>query len=820
MKSMITAALLALLMPAAVIAAPPAAFTNSVGIKMIPVAAGSFTMGETNRTPVKLNGPGFSPQGDWDEQNVHPVHLTQPFFISEIPVTQAAFRQFRAEETAVDFFAPYVAGVSWDDAMAFCAWLSKKEGKTYRLPTEAEWEYAARGGTASLFWSGKLPPARDAANAFGLRELGAGLPEWCLDWHGQYPWSDQTDPVGPASGVGRVVRGAGIELREPHKKPELERPRLGFTPTHWLAPGAYYARSANRASMLPQARSKPGTLNHYIGFRIVQADLPATAPLPTEPTFAFEAILQTTDAAQHGPRPDQPYFRARPMLPIPAENDLNGGAASAGLHPGVMAHVHSGGIVVMPNGDVVQISFTASRRLTENQPNTRMIISRLRRGTAEWDMPELFCDLADIPEMAALLWNDGGRVWFIGGGSYNFYGDLCFKYATTTDSGATWSPLTLPHITAKNAYIENQPTNSMFRAGPRGTLYFSNDGKEASSMLWASEDEGKTWFDTGGRTAGRHTTFVELKDGRILGMGGKSSDLDGFMPKVFSSDGGKTWSAPVKTVFPAMGGNQRPVILRLKSGRLFFASDFQQILKLNPPPATVTQHGAFVALSDDEGETWHIKRLDLALPHEVTRIPQVTREWSGTIPENFHDLGTIGYSAAVQAPNGVIHLLTSMNHPSQHFELNEAWILSDVTGEQNAQVTVPVPGGVQSHQEKYSDGKIRATWGSCVAANGDFVLHGPRVSYFPNGRKQYEATYALGHKVGAETWWREDGSVTWTREHRPDGTSTWTQFWENGRKRAESHWKKFVADGPAQLWSPSGEVKSSRVFKDGTLVAP
>jgi formylglycine-generating enzyme required for sulfatase activity len=768
-------------------------------------------MGETHATPASLHGPAYSPRGDWDEQPAHKVTLEHAFLISETPVTQAAYRQFRTDTTGVDFFAPYVAGVSWNDATAFCAWLSAKEGKTYRLPTEAEWEYAARAGTTSLFWSGDTPPARGAANPWGLRDVGTTVAEWCLDWHGDYPWREQTDPVGPAGGIARAVRGGGIELREPGADVK-DGPKLGNPPMKWLAIAPYYRRSANRASMTPDARSAPGAINHFIGFRIVLGALPATAPTPVEHPFALDAVLQTTDARK-GPAAEKPYFRARPVLPIPPENDQGGGIVAAGLHPGVMAHLHSGGIAVLPNGDVLQISFSATTRHTEYDPNTTMVVSRLRRGAAQWDMPELFYDLADLNDQSVLLWNDRGRVWFVGGGRH--HGDVRFKFMTTDDSGATWSPLTLARVTRQTAFVEAQPINSMFRA--RGKIFFGSDAKGGSSMLWASGDEGATWFDAGGRTAGRHTTFVELKDGRILGMGGKNTDIEGFMPRVFSADGGATWSKPEKTIFPALGANQRPVILRLASGRLFFAGDFQSIYKKNPPPASITQRGAYVALSDDEGATWRIKRLDLALPSESVRIPNVAKDWGGSD----HDLGTIGYACAAQAPNGVIHLLTSMNHPSQHFEMNEAWILSDATGEQNARISGANNDAraVERHEENYANGKTRATWSGLTAANGDFVLHGPVVYFAPDGRKRYEVSYEFGRKAGSETLWRDDGSLRWRWEHRADGTSIWTQFWDNGAKRAESTWKNFRAEGPAALWSPDGQVVSKHVFQAGALVS-
>ena len=188
----------------------PKAFTNSLGIKMLPIKPGTFMMGETNSTPESLKGPSFSEQGDWDERPAHRVTISKPFFISETPVTIEQYRQFKKEYNGTDLFEPYVAGISWTDAMEFCRWLSKKEGKEYRLPTEAEWEYAARAGTTMLFWSGNAPPKDAAPNPWGLKDIADGVPEWCYDWHGMYPDEDLVDPVGPASGITRVVRDGGI----------------------------------------------------------------------------------------------------------------------------------------------------------------------------------------------------------------------------------------------------------------------------------------------------------------------------------------------------------------------------------------------------------------------------------------------------------------------------------------------------------------------------------------------------------------------------------------------------------------------------------
>ena len=795
----------------------PKAFTNSLGIKMLPIKPGTFMMGEANPTPESLKGPSFTEQGDWDERPAHRVTISKPFFISETPVTIEQYRQFKKEYHGTDLFAPYVAGISWADAMEFCRWLSKKEGKEYRLPTEAEWEYAARAGTTRLFWSGNAPPKDAAPNPWGLKDIADGVPEWCYDWHAMYPDEDLVDPVGPASGITRVVRDGGIEMREPESKDDKPA-HLGFKGSKYKAIDSYYRRSANRASMLPDVPSPQNTGpvthdTHFIGFRIVQAPLPSTTPWPVEKPFTLDCVRQSDAGVEQGPDMSKPYFKARPMLPIPPENDQDRGIGAVGLHPGILPHIHSGGIAVLPNGDLLQISFSSSSRSTEYDPNTTMVVTRLRHGAEQFDMPDLFYDIADINDQSVLLWNDNGKIWFFGGGRY--FGDVRFKYATSTDSGATWSNLTLPLITEQKAFVEAQPITSAFR-GPDGAIYFGADGEGGSSMLWASRDNGKTWYDTGGRTAGRHTTFVMLRDGRLLGTGGKSTDIEGYMPKVYSSDGGKTWSKPTKTPFPALGSNQRPVILRLKSGRLFFAGDFQQIRDIkgkNKPPEEIKERGSFVALSDDEGETWRIKKLEMSLPHESRRV----KERAGLRSPADNDYGTLGYAAAAQGPNGVIYLMTSMNHPSMLFALNEAWMLSDEKGEVNQKVEGS-NSKLQTHEERYGDGKPKATWGSRTGANGDYVLHGTETWYYPDGKKKYEVTFQDGIKVGKEIFWLPNGAVKWSWDYRSDGTGVWTHYWPNGRKKIESTWRDFKAEGVAVHWDQQGNVIKRVTFKDGAGV--
>ncbi|HUT34486.1 MAG TPA: SUMF1/EgtB/PvdO family nonheme iron enzyme [Planctomycetota bacterium] len=721
---------------------------NSLGMRMIRIEPGSFTMGETNPTPARLGGPRHLANGDWDERPAHKVTITKPSFLAETEVTAEQFRQFQPDYKGSGREG-FAAGVSWHDAVAFCEWLSNKEAKPYRLPTEAEWECACRAGTTTFFSSGDDPPKPGEPNAWGLRNMHTGVLEWCLDWHGEYPDADQVDPVGPEAGIARVVRGGGIQ--DPK--------------------AAYYRRSANRGGMIPGYRGE-----HPIGFRVVQAPLPTTKPLRVEPPFVQQCVRQSAEHIAKGPDPKKPYLRKRPILPIPPENVSADAIHAAGLHPAFLGHNHSPAMEVCPNGDVLAVYYTS---VGEYSPDVALMAVRLRFGADEWDMPSLLLDLPDVNDHAPLLWNDGGTLHLFWGGPGT--PDVPLRWRSSKDSGATWDEVKFAEFEGRAGSHSPQPINTAFR-GPDRTMYVASDGAGGSSVLWASRNDGKTWLDTGGRTHGRHTTFALLKDGRILGMGGKNTEIDGFMPKSISRDWGKTWERS-KTPFPALGANQRPSLLRLASGRLFFAGDFQHYS--GRQPKGVTERGAYVALSDDEGETWHIRKLAGALPHESRR----------------HDGATVGYSVARQAPNGVIHLITSMNHPSLHFELNEAWILSKEAG------------------------------ADAGASDGRYLLEGKQTWAYPSGQKQWEVTYHQGRKLGEETHWTSGGTTDWSWQHRPstgsgrgepaeprdDGTSVWTQWWPDGKKKAESTWRDHRCEGTATRWDRSGKVVSQCEFADGAL---
>ncbi len=549
---------------------------------------------------------------------------------------------------------------------------------------------------------------------------------------------------------------------------------------------------------------------HFVGFRIVQAEPPQTQPLPFTPELPLSGVKQTPADWSLAPNPRVPYFKARVIIPSPPDLTSYQQCAAVGFSRAMQGKVHSGGITFCPNGDLLAISFSSSLDKSESAPNTCMVATRLRHGAGEWDMPELFYKIPGLNDQSGLLWNDHGTIWFFGGG--RDLGDVPFRFTQSKDSGATWSELQPAVIIGKTGAFVAQPITSAFR-GPDGTIYVGCDAKGAHSLLWASHDEGKTWQDTGGRTAGRHTTFVLLNDGRLLGMGGKDSSIEQYMPRCFSSDFGQTWTPAEKTPFAALGSNQRPKILRLASGKLFFAGDFQNIrMFTSPPPEDIKERGSYVALSDDEGKTWKIKKLALATPHNGWRgVEQHTGK-----PQ--HGFGTLGYCDAVQTPDGLIHLMTSKGSPSMHFAMNEAWIISNETGEAN-QTMVAAKPTILPLKETWPDGKPRITLGSFVAENGTVVLDGRETWYYESGKQQYEVVRKNGKKIGAEKYFHPDGSPQWTREYKPDGSMLWTSFWPNGAKKSESNWRGAYAQGVTTTWDSDGKLLQKFTFKDGRDLA-
>ncbi len=257
------------------------------GIEFVWIPPGSFMMGSglsAEKLAVKYGGWEAAYE---DEYPQHSVRISRGFWMSKYEVTNAQYRKYKSSHLKeVDWQyilngdSQPVVEVSWNDATAYCEWLSQRSNAIYRLPTEAEWEYACRAGTSTpRYWGDddapmglyanvydrtgeaefNFPRPYAAAettdgykvtapvgsfepNAWGLHDMIGNVSEWCGDWYGEYSAAWVTDPGGPVSGIERIVRGAS-----------------------WIDSGPTQCRSAKRE------RVEASDVMPLIGFRICRS---------------------------------------------------------------------------------------------------------------------------------------------------------------------------------------------------------------------------------------------------------------------------------------------------------------------------------------------------------------------------------------------------------------------------------------------------------------------------------------------------------------------------------------------------------------------
>jgi len=231
---------------------------GDVKLELVWCPPGTFTMG----SPANEDGRE-------DDETRHKVTLTKGFWLGKYEVMQEEYEKLMGKNPSKFKGARNpVEEVSWNDAVAFCKKMTEQEraggrlpdGYEYRLPTEAEWEYAARGGPKSqgftysgsnsvgdVAWYDENSDRKTHAvgqrkpNEFGIHDMSGNVYEWCRDWSGSYPSGTAADPTGAGTGSFRVYRGGS-----------------------WFS-YARFCRSANRGG------SAPTISNSYLGFRVALA---------------------------------------------------------------------------------------------------------------------------------------------------------------------------------------------------------------------------------------------------------------------------------------------------------------------------------------------------------------------------------------------------------------------------------------------------------------------------------------------------------------------------------------------------------------------
>jgi formylglycine-generating enzyme required for sulfatase activity len=599
--------------------------TNSVGMRMMRIEVGEFTMG-TEQSPPKDRQEWE--QRDSDESPVHKVKITAQYYLGANEVTNRQFelfdphhKKFRGIRGSSKQDDDPVAHVTWQQATEYCAWLSEKEGLLYRLPTEAEWEYACRAGTTTRFHTGDeltveqanlgknkdgkslttSPVGSYAPNAWGLYDMHGNVAEWCLDWYGAYETGDQQDPVGRADGFARVVRGWSWQS-------------AGFQKAD------RFARSANRSGRLPE------DADCYTGFRVALGAMPQTKPLPVAQPPLHQQNLKQTRAAKGGPDPDEPYFV-----------DFTAGKKNPSIPPNSWGpifsqHNHFSACCVCPNGDVLAAWYTC---VGEGDRQLAQAASRFRADSDTWEPATFFFGVPDVNTHAPVLLRDGQRIYHFCTQSLHGWDYASNIVRWSDDNGATW---TKPRIMLPRTAPDrlSQPCSAFVAADGALILACDGDGHRDERLIW-SDDKGQTWTVAKGdirATVGKyaiHPAIVPRADGAILAFL-RGPDP---MPMLISKDRGDSWEMS-DSPFPGISVGQKASALRLESGALLLlTNDKAKRLGGNP----------ILALSLDDGKTWpHVRKVEAPVG---------------------------GYMSMAQADNGVIYLVGSQLKCAA---CNEAWI--------------------------------------------------------------------------------------------------------------------------------------------------
>ena len=747
------------------------------------VSAGSFLMG------------GGDIDAQPDALPVHQVIITEDFYISEEPVTIEQFKKYEIDVygkvTKREEFRGILMGVSYDEARNYIAWLSKKEGKDYHLPTEAQWEYVARQKDT-------LPIDR---------MCDPRIREWCYDWYAPYDEKEVKDPAGPMNGMFRCIRGGYLDNPKRYNKFSLEP----------------YFRAALPAGYKHFDKDIYNEFGkHPIGFRVVMGKAPKPEGVQVPPYLSIGVKQKTEDYRFAAPTENIPYFRKRYLFPVPPDNCTGDEIRVTGFSASFRHHHHSPGFTATHTGDLLYSVYSTYH---EYDAESGLMGARFRIGEDQWELPDVFLNPVGVNDHASLFHTgEDGKIYHFWGWPQLDYA-FPFQYVVSNDNGETWSEVKFPLFKNKTEFVTNQPVNSCIQSSD-GTFYLVADASAnmaidntgiqkvgGTSVLWRSRDGLKTWENPKSFTAGRHSTAVELKNGSIFALGGKNTDINGYMPAAISFDGGDSYCI-IQTCFPAMNSGQRPSILRLTSGKLIVCGDYQT--KTNAKPEELKhKKGSYVAWSEDEGETWNFKQLWGTQNRKKN-------------PEMFGNASTIGYSVMKQSPDGLIHIVCSNVHPLLHLCFNEAWLLSkDIEEPEEDKLMYSQATKLISERkeyiEYYDNGALKCKYYGGIADDGRFLLDGSEVFWYLDGTVMREAFYHLGKKVGTFTYYDTEGMplkrITYPKQPGKNLEEWYETFWPGTNTvRTSAFFRNRKAEGTAFRFDVSGMEIEKVTFHDGKIV--
>ena len=520
------------LLASALIAVPLIA-QSAPSIPMAHIPAGTFTMGADDVTlpAAIINGFGVMSarpvHGDWDEDPAHSVTITHSFTIATHLITVEEF------SNSIRPTKPSPLTLTTQRASATTRPSLSAHGSQKKLESPTGCPLKPSGNTQHV-------PASK---------------------HHTSPATHRHPPASPTRGASSwaKARQSGSPIGTRLMKP---RANQSYRPTPRIL-----SRRARRRPRFPkiEARrklSRHGALLHAlgesrqhraqfrieggnIGFRVVQASSPSRIPHPRAVLF-LDRRKADSYRRERRARSREPFYRTHELFPNLSGKSMPDVGWRLGLAPGLGINYHNSAVQVLANGDVVAAYYNTPDK--EDDPDQTVMVMRRRAGSETWTCrsPGPLLPMQPAPRRSS------GTITDISGSSLASPVSSARRHLhsprpmTTAQPGRPFSFPTSPLPSVATSRSPSTPSCAQrtARLYPTDSTGRSAGGLSAASAVWATNNNGKTWYDTGGRTGGRHTTIVIARNGDLLGFGGKNSEIDGHMPLSIRSDGGIPWGLP------------------------------------------------------------------------------------------------------------------------------------------------------------------------------------------------------------------------------------------------------------------------------------